>query len=538
VAIYHLSVKPISRSGGRSATAAAAYRSGELVHDLQSDETFDYTRKRGVEHTEIVLPTAAAKQDINWARDRQALWNAAEAAENRSNSRVAREYELALPHEMTKAQRVELVQAFSQRLADRFGVAVDIAIHAPHRNGDTRNHHAHLLTTTRVIEAAGLGDKSEIEWSDTNRRKAGLEPARQEIKVIRADWEGLTNERFQALKIEARIDHRSLEAQGIEREPSSHLGPAVNGMERRGIETEVGKRIAWEAQFAAQQRLERAAELGRLEREKTQVNRSILDLSGDLDAARQERATALDGAPKSTEKEPHRRGRFEGLKLDSGPLRMPERAPERVPESALLSPELVRDRALEALQRSVDRYARAWMDALQTQAKKLPALEHQKIELKAAGEELDQLRPGMSRDINTSVRYEPKVRQAMMDSQGNERVVALIAGAVHEGRIRRDPNLRAERLLKEWNGLEARRQELKGSEHTKEREKVVGRVRELAIELKKSPELEMTLKRRGQELGIEATSRLGRVIEERDLNRALSISERELTRSLGLGLGR
>ncbi len=534
MAIYHLSVKPISRSAGRSATAAAAYRSGELVHDLTSDEVFDYTRKRGVEHTEIVLPSRCAKLDINWARDRQALWNAAERCENRSNSRVAREYELALPHEMTKAQRVELVQAFSQRLADRYGVAIDIAIHAPHRNGDTRNHHAHLLTTTRVIETGGLGEKSEIEWSDTNRRKAGLEPAKEEIKVIRADWEALTNERFQALKIEARIDHRSLEAQGIEREPTSHLGPAVNGMERRGMETEVGKRIAWEAQLAAQQRLERAAELGKVERERNEVKQSILDLSGDLNAARQERVSALDRTQKPIEKEPQKRGRFEGLKLDSGPLR----ASERVRESASEPPDLDRDRALEVLQRSVDRYARAWMDALQTQAKKLPALEHQKIELKKAGEALDQLRPGMSRDINNSIRYEPKVRHAMTQLEGTERIVGLIAGAVHEGRIRRDPNLRAERLVKEWNGLEARRKELNGSEHAKERERVVGRVRELAIELKKSPELEMTLKRRGQELGIEPTSRLGRVIEERDLGRALSISERELSRSLGLELGR
>ena len=534
MAIYHLSVKPISRSGGRSATAAAAYRSGELVHDLTSDEVFDYTRKRGVEYTEIVLPTFAAKLDINWARDRQALWNAAERCENRSNSRVAREYELALPHEMNKAQRVELVQAFSQSLADRFGVAVDIAIHAPHRNGDTRNHHAHLLTTTRMIEAGGLGDKSEIEWSDTNRRKAGLEPAKEEIRALRAEWEGLTNERFQALKIAARIDHRSLEAQGIEREPTSHLGPAVNGMERRGIETEVGKRIAWEAQLAAQQRLERAAELGRLEREKNQVNRSILDLSGDLDAARQERGPTLYGAQKPIEKEPQKRGRFEGLKLDSGPMRVPE----RVRESAHEPPELKHDRALEMLQRSVDRYARAWMDALQTHAKKLPALEHQKIELKRAGEELEQLRPGMSRDIDNSIRYEPKVRHAMTHLEGTERIVGLIAGAAYEGRIRKDPNLRAVRLVKEWNQLEARRKELKGSEHTQEREGVVGRVRELAIELKRSPELEMSLKRRAPELGIEASSRLGRVIEERDLDRALSISERELTRGLDLGLGR
>jgi hypothetical protein len=150
MAIYHLSVKPISRKVGRSA-AAAAYRAAEKIHDLTSDQVFDYTRKRRVEHAEIVLPTEAAKRDINWARDRQALWNA--ASENRSNSREAR--------------------AFSKDLADRYGIGVDFAIHAPHRHGDERNHHARVLTTTRTIEAGGLGAKSEIEWSDGNRRKAG-----------------------------------------------------------------------------------------------------------------------------------------------------------------------------------------------------------------------------------------------------------------------------------------------------------------------------------------------------------------------------
>src|SRR6202142_2749099 len=145
MAIYHLSVKPISRAAGRSATAAAAYRAAEKIHDETPGQVFDYTRKRGVEHTEIVLPTEAARRDINWARDRQQLWNAAEAAENRSNSRVAREYELALPHELNREQRVELVRAFSKDLADRYGVGVDFAIHAPHRSGDERNHHAHIL---------------------------------------------------------------------------------------------------------------------------------------------------------------------------------------------------------------------------------------------------------------------------------------------------------------------------------------------------------------------------------------------------------
>ncbi|MGB8326462.1 MAG: MobQ family relaxase [Steroidobacteraceae bacterium] len=298
MAIYHLSVKPVSRGGGRSATAASAYRAAELVHDHTTGETFDYSRKRGVEHAEIVLPTEAAKADINWARDRQQLWNAAEEAENRSNSRVAREYEIALPHELTKAQRLELVRGFASEIANRHGVAVDFAIHAPHRSGDERNWHAHLLATTRVIEAQGLGEKASIEWSDTNRRQAELEPARKEIEAIRERWAALTNEKLLEHGHEIRIDHRSLDAQGIEREPTSHLGPAVSGMERRGIETEVGQRIERERALDAQRRIELAAEMGRLEREHSQVQLSILDLSGDLQAAKQARQHGLaKGSP-------------------------------------------------------------------------------------------------------------------------------------------------------------------------------------------------------------------------------------------------
>jgi ATP-dependent exoDNAse (exonuclease V) alpha subunit len=300
MAIYHLSVKPISRAGGRSATAAAAYRSGELVHDLTSDEVFDYTRKRGVEHSEIVLSAAAARADINWARDRQALWNAAEIAEVRKDARVAREYEVALPHELNRGQRVELVRAFAVELANRYGVAVDFSIHLPHRSGDDRNHHAHIMTTTREITATGLGSKAAIEWSDTDRRKKGLEPAKTEVKAIRERWAALTNEHLLQRGIEVRVDHRSLQEQGIDREPQSHLGPAVSGMERRGMETEVGKRISWEMEAAAQARLERAAEIGKLAREREQLQLSTLDLSGDLKLAKEERARAVP-EPKAKE---------------------------------------------------------------------------------------------------------------------------------------------------------------------------------------------------------------------------------------------
>ncbi len=339
MAIYHLSVKPVSRGGGRSATAASAYRAAELVHDQTTGETFDYTRKRGVEHAEIVLPAEAAKRDINWARDREALWNEAERAENRSNSRVAREYEIALPHELSKAQRLELVRGFAAEIADRHGVAVDFAIHAPHREGDERNHHAHLLATTRVIEPGGLGEKSTIEWSDTNRRKAELEPARKEIEAIRERWAVLTNEKLLEHGHEIRIDHRSLEAQGIEREPTTHLGPAVSGMERRGIETEVGKRLDREALEAAQQRLEKAAELGKVERESRELTASIIDVSGNLEGAKRERDLMLARAkelagPKPTIEQLQREGRERWLAMRAE-QKAKEQAPERVPEKSI-----------------------------------------------------------------------------------------------------------------------------------------------------------------------------------------------------------
>jgi MobA/MobL family len=317
MAIYHLSVKPMSRKGGRSATAAIAYRSAEKIHDLTSDEVFDYTRKRGVEHKEIVLPTSAAKLDINWARDRQELWNAAEMAEKRKDARVAREYEVALPHELKAEQRVELVRAFASELANRYGVAVDFAIHKPHRNGDERNTHAHIMTTTREITATGLGRKTDIELGDRDRGKKGLGSAAEEIEFIRARWGALTNEHLKEQQLEIRVDHRSLEAQGINREPTTHVGPAVSALERRGIETEVGKRISFQMAAAAQERLERAAELGKLEREKLQVRQSILDLSGDLKAAQQQRGISarIESPPAINLEEIRRQGREDWLTM-------------------------------------------------------------------------------------------------------------------------------------------------------------------------------------------------------------------------------
>jgi ATP-dependent exoDNAse (exonuclease V) alpha subunit len=289
MAIYHLSVKPVSRGAGRSATAAAAYRSATRVDDHTSGQAFNYTRKRGVEHAEIVLAAKAAQQDIHWARDRQQLWNAAETAEKRKDARVAREYELALPHELTKAERIKLTRTFASELANRYGVAVDVALHRPHRDGDTRNFHAHVLTTTREVTPTGLGKKATIELGDGDRARVGLPPAKTEIVALRERWAELVNAHLAERGVEARIDHRSLEAQGIDRAPTVHKGVAESALERRGVATEVAKRVAWQAQEAAQQRLAVAAELGRVAQERTQLERSVIELSDDIAAARRAR---------------------------------------------------------------------------------------------------------------------------------------------------------------------------------------------------------------------------------------------------------
>lgn len=235
MASYHLSVKTIKRSAGRSATAAAAYRSASVIECDREGRMHDYTAKRGVEACFILAPTDAPF----WAQDRAALWNAAEARETRSNSVTAREWELALPSEISDAARIEIARAFAAQLLERYGVAADVAIHAPHREGDQRNHHAHILTTTRVLSADGLTDKTRIlDAASTGG---------PEIEAMRGYWAELQNHALEIAGQVERVDHRSLEAQReealslgdtlkaeeLDREPELKLGPAANAIERR-----------------------------------------------------------------------------------------------------------------------------------------------------------------------------------------------------------------------------------------------------------------------------------------------------------------
>lgn len=233
MASYHCSVKPVSRGAGRSGTSAAAYRAGVCIKDERTGEVHDYTRKQGVEHTELVFP-----HGVNMSRDE--LWNAAEGAEKRKDARIAREFELALPAELTKEQRRELATGFAHHLVEQYGVAADVALHEPSRKGDQRNHHAHILITTRQISTQGLGNKTDLEQEDKALRAQGKATGRQQIETLRGSWAAQCNRALQRVGHHERVSHKSLAAQGIDREPTTHLGPVATAMERRGIQTERG----------------------------------------------------------------------------------------------------------------------------------------------------------------------------------------------------------------------------------------------------------------------------------------------------------
>ena len=233
MAIYHLSVKTVSRSTGRSAVAAAAYRAGERLTNQLDGAAHDYSRRRGVDldATTLLLPDGAGDVGRRLAgrgctAERERLWNAAEAAERRVNSTVAREYELALPAELDARGRGRLAVAFAAELVRRYGVAADVAIHAPSRDGDQRNWHAHVLTTTRAVAADGsLGAKTRV----LDDRKTG--PA--EVEALRALWARQVNQMLSWAQAEARVDHRSHARLGLATLPGIHLGATATAMERR-----------------------------------------------------------------------------------------------------------------------------------------------------------------------------------------------------------------------------------------------------------------------------------------------------------------
>ena len=301
----------ISRSQGRSATAAIAYRVAERIDDRRTGLTFDYAARGGVDHTEILAPDHAP----DWVRDRSELWNRVEEAETRKNSQVAREVRVALPAELTHAQRVELVRDFAQeQFVDR-GMIADIALHAPGRDGDDRNHHAHILLTTREIGPEGFTTKNR-DWNKV-----------EVLEGWREAWARDSNIALERAGIEDRVDHRTLEAQRdealelasaarergdegaelvqtvraveLDRPPLPQLSPGAWQMKERGIE--VGRVGAWHEAKA------RAAEVMEVARELASHVRDWLDRAADrvLDRLGPEQSElALAGGREGRDQEP------------------------------------------------------------------------------------------------------------------------------------------------------------------------------------------------------------------------------------------
>ena len=273
VAIYSLHVKVVSRSAGRSVVAAAAYRAAENIGDDRLGVVWDFTRKGGVLHSEIMTPEGAPE----WAQDRAELWNGAERAEDKSTRRssatTGRDIILALPHELSHEQRVDAVRQFAASLVKRYGVAVDFAVHAPDRHGDDRNYHAHLLMTTRRLGPDGFGAKTrELDDYTTGPR---------EIEAIRGTWERIGNQVLKDAGFDIRMDCRSYADQGLDRDATVHLGPVASGMERNGETTDLGDRNR-----AAR---ERNAERERLNSERESASAAIIDLAAERERRAEER---------------------------------------------------------------------------------------------------------------------------------------------------------------------------------------------------------------------------------------------------------
>ena len=258
MAFFYLNISSVGRGAGRSAVASAAYRAGERLREERTGRLHNHSHRRDVVHTEIFVPEQFAGQPLEWARNRERLWNAADHAEKRHNSRLAREYQVTLPAELNPEQRLSLARAFSREIAERYGVAVDLAVHDPRPDGDPRNFHAHILTTTREVTPMGLGAKSGLDMGSLDRHRRGLPNVRAEYFNVRERWAQLTNSALHEAGIDARIDHRSYAAQGIDREPQPRLPKYHRTLERRGVRDEITEQIRTEYQERVQQRLLRA----------------------------------------------------------------------------------------------------------------------------------------------------------------------------------------------------------------------------------------------------------------------------------------
>ncbi|PYD46648.1 Ti-type conjugative transfer relaxase TraA, partial [Novacetimonas pomaceti] len=222
MAIYHLHAKVISRATGRSAVAAAAYRSASRLHDDRLDRAHDFTNKSGVVHSEILLPDGAPERFL----DRSVLWNEVEAIEKRKDAQLAREVEFSIPREMTQTQGIALARDFVHEQFVERGMVADLTVHWDIGADGQMKPHAHVMLSTRSVDENGFGAKERL-WND-----------KKFLLTWRERWASLANERLAELDLDVRIDHRSFAAQGIDLEPQNKIGPAGMRREERGEDAE------------------------------------------------------------------------------------------------------------------------------------------------------------------------------------------------------------------------------------------------------------------------------------------------------------
>jgi hypothetical protein len=275
MAVYFLRSRHVSRGKGARATRAAAYRAGERIRDERTGEIYDYSGRHDVTYKEIIIPADLAGQpEMAWARDRSTLWNAAEEAGKQRNSRLAREWLVLLPPELSAEQRSTLARRFGVELAEHYRCAVDLAIHRPKPGADPRHNHAHLLMTTRELTPRGLGKRLSLELSGRPRYQAGLQgDARTEFVAIRSRWASLTNEALRQAGVAERVDHRSFAAQGIDRDPATTLPEKVYYAERKRGPSAAGEAIRARALERAEARRRGPEVLQRVEAEQAAASK-------------------------------------------------------------------------------------------------------------------------------------------------------------------------------------------------------------------------------------------------------------------------
>ena len=288
-------ITAISRSEGRSATSAAAYRACCAIHCEREGRTHDYHRKRGLEVSSIVLPNAAPA----WASSRSKLWNAAELRERngargpnagqfKTDAKVAREFMFAFPTELSQAGRLAVATLVARHLVETHGIAADFSIHQPGKDGDERNFHCHMLTTTRRMTADGLTEKAR-EW---DALKSGATLSKQFRAFLAATMNDALAEEGQGGIVH--VEHRSFKARGGSQRPQKHLGPNRTNAIRR--EQREARQAAKSEQTRAQQARHSAERAALAARQAGALERKLADL-----VEREQRGVAVLTATRKAE---------------------------------------------------------------------------------------------------------------------------------------------------------------------------------------------------------------------------------------------